>query len=172
MLNCPDALHTFFAARTVQAAVIFCFFMRLLNFRVHFLLWVVGALSRLLSRNLISIGFQVSAKCHNNTLLAAAVSKHKRYSSWCAWVKIELTEGREITNWNAGTVVSYFDLGWVYVQQFYRWTWLLKRCLWRREMDDDDLLSHFSASGGGGAAGPNPMPPSIGGQVYGHYTTT
>ena len=86
-------------------------------------------------------------------------------SSWCTWVKIELPE---ITNWNAETVVCYFDLGWVF-QQFRCWTLLLKRCAaLGRAMDNDEALVYFSASAGGGAAGPNPMPPSIGGQVCGH----
>ena len=65
-------------------------------------------------------------------------------------------------------MVCYFDLGWVF-QQFRCWTLLLKRCAaLERAMDDDVALSYFSASAGGGAAGPNPMPPSIGGQVCGH----
>ena len=67
-------------------------------------------------------------------------------------------------------MVCYFDLGWVF-QQFRCWTLLLKRCaaLERAMDDDDEALYYFSASaGGGGAAGPNPMPPSIGGQVCGH----
>ena len=158
----------FFAARTVQAAVIFCFLWDSWTFTFTFFAMSCRCSKSITQQKFDQYRISSVGKVSQHAFVGRRSVKTQILSSWCTWVKIELPE---ITNWNAETVVCYFDLGWVF-QQFRCWTLLLKRvAALGRAMDDDEALSYFSASGGGGAAGPNPMPPSIGGQVHGHYNS-